>query len=240
MQENMLEHHKKFHFVNGKIAGNLRELVAALQSIDDRTFHYHANDEKNDFSNWLSHVLEEKELAEQIRHSSRTMTIKKIKNHINQKAISHNNQGKIKKPSKTKATESIKKTPKKAKGKAKSEKNANPVKMPKKNKTLTKQLKQKTMQRKKSLGKSIRGRARKKRAPQVAMHPRPFTQEEKQDHVHHALIEIEEREQRIAELEHGLQRMIATSKAMKSEDFIYGLIFGVVMVFLGYLIYSVI
>jgi len=191
----MLEHHKKFHFVDGKVVGNLKELVAVLGQIDDRQFHHHANDERNDFSNWIANVLDEEGLADEIRHTSRITMIKKIKNYIKPRAFSEPKKPRI-------------------------------VKMPKKSKS--------SINAKSKLTSSA-----KNAEPRLKMHPRPFTEPEKQNHMIDVLAEVEKREQQLAEMEHGLQRMISTSKAMKSEDFIYGLIFGVVIVFFGYLIYSV-
>jgi hypothetical protein len=54
---------KAFWCNDGHIFSDLRELVQGLSEISDATFFYHANNEKNDFSNWIRDVIEDIELA---------------------------------------------------------------------------------------------------------------------------------------------------------------------------------
>src|SRR3989338_6270080 len=51
---------------NGRALKNLYELTNSLASMDDETFSYHVNKEKNDFANWIRHVFQDEKLANQI------------------------------------------------------------------------------------------------------------------------------------------------------------------------------
>jgi len=42
---------------------SLIELVDALETMDDETFYHHANEERNDFYNWIKEAFNENELA---------------------------------------------------------------------------------------------------------------------------------------------------------------------------------
>lgn len=58
---------EQFVLSNGRVLKNLHELRNALLSMDDGTFRYHVNTEKNDFSNWIRHVFGDADLADKIR-----------------------------------------------------------------------------------------------------------------------------------------------------------------------------
>lgn len=62
---------KEFHFCNGIHVKNLDELLTALKTIDDGVYQYHANNEKNDFSNWIKDVLGDEELASSLKMRNR-------------------------------------------------------------------------------------------------------------------------------------------------------------------------
>lgn len=65
---------------NGPILKNLEELANALQSMSDETYRYHANKEKNDFSKWVSDVIGNKKLANDLLSSkSRGSALKKVR-----------------------------------------------------------------------------------------------------------------------------------------------------------------
>ncbi|MCK5281915.1 MAG: hypothetical protein KAK00_00765 [Nanoarchaeota archaeon] len=55
-----------FYMHNEKFIKSLDELYNALKDIDNDTFTWHVNEEKNDFSKWIEHVFENKGLAEDI------------------------------------------------------------------------------------------------------------------------------------------------------------------------------
>lgn len=64
--------HEYFYAVDGKVIKSLPDLHLALTFMDDRHFYFHVNEEKNDFSNWVDLVLNEKKLAEKInKHDNR-------------------------------------------------------------------------------------------------------------------------------------------------------------------------
>ncbi|MBI2868518.1 MAG: hypothetical protein HYX96_01680 [Chloroflexi bacterium] len=55
---------------DGRTFQNLGELQAALDSMTEDSFHYHVNEGKNDFSNWVSLVIGDQKLARDLRSSS--------------------------------------------------------------------------------------------------------------------------------------------------------------------------
>ena len=70
---------KRFYLHDGRILNNLEELVSALNVMSDETFRYHANESKNDFSNWIADVIGDDKLAADLRKvTSRTETAKVV------------------------------------------------------------------------------------------------------------------------------------------------------------------
>ncbi len=59
----------RFWLSDGREIRNLNELLAALKTMKDDTFSYHVNREKNDFSNWVKDVLQDKKLADAMRNA---------------------------------------------------------------------------------------------------------------------------------------------------------------------------
>ena len=92
----IIDPNQYFYLHNGGAIRDLSELHSALLNMDDSIFYYHVNQEKNDFSNWIKDILEEKNLALQLKKTiDKNTTITLIEKKIN----THN---KIKnKPSKT-------------------------------------------------------------------------------------------------------------------------------------------
>jgi hypothetical protein len=64
-----------FHLKGGKVVKNLCELHDTLLEMDEDTFNHHVTRDRNDFKNWVEHVIKDHELAQQIsqRHSRRAM-----------------------------------------------------------------------------------------------------------------------------------------------------------------------
>ncbi len=58
---------RKFVLNDGRVLKNIKELADALEHISDESFSHHANVHKNDFSRWVSDILQEKELAEDLQ-----------------------------------------------------------------------------------------------------------------------------------------------------------------------------
>jgi len=72
-----------FIFNNGIRVKNLNELAEQLGKIDKKMFKHHVNNKKNDFSNWIEQVFNEKKLADEIRGiKSIEETKSKILEHI--------------------------------------------------------------------------------------------------------------------------------------------------------------
>lgn len=55
-----------FWCCDGVIIKNLEGLYSALKHMSQRTFHYHVNHEKNDFSKWVKEVVGDNTLARQL------------------------------------------------------------------------------------------------------------------------------------------------------------------------------
>ncbi len=58
---------KVFWCCNDRILRNLKDLASALKKMNQEVYSYHANDEKNDFSNWVHDVVGDVTLAYQLR-----------------------------------------------------------------------------------------------------------------------------------------------------------------------------
>ena len=85
-----------FRLSNGRILKNLYELMNALESMDDDTFRYHVNKNKNDFENWIRYVFKDGELANLISNSQ---TREGIMESIGMRLFEPNKKGKPKKNS---------------------------------------------------------------------------------------------------------------------------------------------
>ena len=69
---------------NGPILKNLEELANALPEMSDDTFMHHANNEKNDFSNWVKDIIGDQKLANELLSSrTRYSALAKIRNRLN-------------------------------------------------------------------------------------------------------------------------------------------------------------
>lgn len=55
-----------FFLHDGRVLKDLFELAEHLEHISDDVFYHHVNDNKNDFSNWIKDVFENKDLADEI------------------------------------------------------------------------------------------------------------------------------------------------------------------------------
>lgn len=66
-----------FILVTGVPLKNLKELALACETMNDWVFNHHVNDSRNDFSSWIQHVLNEEELAEEIKlaHNPRDLEV---------------------------------------------------------------------------------------------------------------------------------------------------------------------
>ena len=67
-----------FWVTDGEVLSNLLELSNALDAMTDDIFGYHVNKEKNDFADWIEHVLDDAELATKVRKSKKPNTARKV------------------------------------------------------------------------------------------------------------------------------------------------------------------
>ena len=51
---------------NGMTVKDINELATALKSMDDKTFHYHVNMEKNEIADWVAEILHDESLAQKL------------------------------------------------------------------------------------------------------------------------------------------------------------------------------
>lgn len=71
-----------FYLCNGAILKNLDDMLNALQNIDDEVYEYHANNEKNDFCNWIKDIVGDTELAFNLKMKSKPEAINILKARI--------------------------------------------------------------------------------------------------------------------------------------------------------------
>ena len=76
---------KEFVFHDGTRARNLLDLVSKLENMPDHAFHHFVNLHKNDFANWIEHILSDKRFSDRLRTTdSRLETIQMVKDRINE------------------------------------------------------------------------------------------------------------------------------------------------------------
>jgi hypothetical protein len=61
---------KQFWCHDGRYLKNLQELEAALEQMTEETFHYHVNETKSDFSNWVRDVIGDEKLSRDLQKST--------------------------------------------------------------------------------------------------------------------------------------------------------------------------
>ena len=69
---------------NGPVLKNVEELADAVQQMNDDTYSYHANREKNDFSSWIRDVFHDQKLANDLLSSkNKESAVSKLRSRIN-------------------------------------------------------------------------------------------------------------------------------------------------------------
>lgn len=63
---------------DGQVLSNLADLSFAIGSMDDEIFLHHVTKDKNDFADWVEHVLMDKECAQALRKAQKKTQAKKI------------------------------------------------------------------------------------------------------------------------------------------------------------------
>jgi hypothetical protein len=56
-----------FYVCNGAVLKDLEDLLRELNNMDDGSFYFHVNSEKNDFYNWVNFVLQDSVLAKKMQ-----------------------------------------------------------------------------------------------------------------------------------------------------------------------------
>jgi len=78
-----------FYCKNGKVAHSLEDLAEILKDMPSDEFSHHVNPFKNDFSNWIMHVLQNPELAGTVRKcNTKEEALAAIKEHMMRKEVS--------------------------------------------------------------------------------------------------------------------------------------------------------
>lgn len=68
-----------FFVCDGGVLRSMEELSAALRRMDSGTYSFHANKEKNDFSNWVRDIIGDEKLAKDLEKSrNKTSAAKKV------------------------------------------------------------------------------------------------------------------------------------------------------------------
>ncbi len=68
----------EFVLKSGQKLKSLRDLMQAMEVIDEETFKHHVDGNKNDFAAWLKHVMEEEQLADEIRNATARQELMRI------------------------------------------------------------------------------------------------------------------------------------------------------------------
>ncbi|MFC1691264.1 hypothetical protein ACFL0W_03720 [Nanoarchaeota archaeon] len=79
---NDVQDENAFYSADGSRLMNLKHLAEALDTMHEDTYISHANDQKNDFSNWIKEVIEEHELAENINGKTQKEAHVEVLKHI--------------------------------------------------------------------------------------------------------------------------------------------------------------
>ena len=66
---------EEYHFVlqDGRKLESVYELIDELETMHEDLWKHHVNEMKNDFANWIEHVFEDKNLAEDLREMEHKM-----------------------------------------------------------------------------------------------------------------------------------------------------------------------
>lgn len=79
-EHKIAEPNEYFILNNGRVLKNVFELANSLSSMDDATFSYHVNSDKNDFANWIRGVFEDNGLADKVQKAGDKEEIAKVIN----------------------------------------------------------------------------------------------------------------------------------------------------------------
>ena len=76
---------KSFYVFKGPTIRNMDQLAREMGKMSDEQFNHHRNDAKNDFYNWISQVIGDKKLADELQKvKTKVQTAKKVKDRVDQ------------------------------------------------------------------------------------------------------------------------------------------------------------
>lgn len=82
MHNQTLNPEKYFYSNDGRVFSSIDDLFRGLNEMNEATFFYHLNKEKNDFYNWILYVFKESDLANSIaKVKTKTGFLKKLKDY---------------------------------------------------------------------------------------------------------------------------------------------------------------
>ncbi len=67
-----------FWVADGRVLANLCDLNDTLGAIHEDVFYHHVGEGKNDFAEWVAHVLNDHALAESLRKSTKPLAAQKV------------------------------------------------------------------------------------------------------------------------------------------------------------------
>lgn len=73
---------KRFWCHDGQEFRNLQELAAGLNVMTEETYAYHANETKNDFSNWMRDVIGDEVLSRQLLSATKAEAAKFVADRV--------------------------------------------------------------------------------------------------------------------------------------------------------------
>lgn len=82
--------HYSFHLHDGRKVRSIYELVDELETMTEETFKQYVTDAENHFANWIEHVFEEKNLADEMRKiKNRMETQRTLLKHLVRELVKH-------------------------------------------------------------------------------------------------------------------------------------------------------
>lgn len=67
-----------FWTTDGQVLSDLHDLLSAFEVMEDDVFDYHVTKEKNDFAEWVEHVLDDPACAQDLRKSRKPKTARTV------------------------------------------------------------------------------------------------------------------------------------------------------------------
>ncbi len=82
--------HYSFHLHDGRKIRSVYELIDELETMTEETFKQYVTDAENHFANWIEHVFEEKNLADEMRKiKNRIETQRTLLKHLVRELVKH-------------------------------------------------------------------------------------------------------------------------------------------------------